>query len=525
MRSSANCAAFLDKATRRSDTPAEWIRDEKGGQRRSDYASYRDAFFLLSVMNQFTINVHFNGAAAEKLLKVALFSQQLRLPVAAGGSIEEVRLALARDAREARKRGTVQCFLSQIWFIFGMVISIQQSFGLLGENAPAQNLALGLAMVWFPVLMLCTVVDRNPAIPEATQRQLNTFLHLVREALLRDAGRFRYDHHIPKPTRVTSFDSVVSGSPIKTVHFSEAGRSSPNGTMYDVEFNSWFDSPECDTPDLQWIDSISAPALDEEGVFYSFAGQGRHHWHYGVAYPIIRGLKKDGISNARRGWSYDTDARQKLIATKRWDAKDRIHSWDLREFWQVLLALTIVWTSMLAAFLIAYFTPTVGLGCRAKGYMQFAVFCTGQGAIEMLTWAVTPHHKHETKFYKRARFYAKWTIRICECFNLSWLLYIIFAQALGAYNTCQCKCSTYGIGGGYINVNNILTPGAKEALPFWLAGTIMGCTMMAISFVFIAWEWVTQSHMSTEDYQQATKGLRTTRRFKTWTRWLAPLQA
>lgn len=266
-------------------------------------------------------------------------------------------------------------------------------------------------MCWFSVLMLATVVDRNPAIPEATQRQLNTFLHLVREALLRDAGRFRYDHHIPQPVRVTSFDSVVSGSPLKTVkHFTEAIRSSPNGTVVDVDLTSWFDSPECDTPDLRWIDSISAPSLDEEGVFYSFAGQGRQHWHYGVAYPIIRSLKKDGIFDARRGWSYDPDARRKLIATTKWDAKDRIHSWDLRELWQVLFSLLIVWTSMLAAFLIAYFTPTVGLGCRAKGYMQFSVFCTGQGAIEMLTWAVTPHHKHQTKFYKRTRFYAKWFI-------------------------------------------------------------------------------------------------------------------
>lgn len=109
MRSSANCAAFLDKATRRNDVPAAEIKDEKGELRRSDYASYRDAFFLLSVMNQFTINIHFNGAAAERLLKVALFSQKLRLPVAAGGSIEEVRMALARDAREARKRGTALC--------------------------------------------------------------------------------------------------------------------------------------------------------------------------------------------------------------------------------------------------------------------------------------------------------------------------------------------------------------------------------------------------------------------------------
>ncbi|KAK5106894.1 hypothetical protein LTS08_001017 [Lithohypha guttulata] len=528
MRSSANCAAFLDKATRRNDIPEAEIGNEKDGKQRSDFASYRDAFFLLSVMNQFTINLHFNGAAAEKLLKVALFSQQLRLPLSAGGSIEEVRQALARDTREARKRGTVQCFLAQLWFIFGLVISIQQSFGFLGDNANAQNLALGLAMIWFSVLMLSTVVDRNPALPEATQRQLNIFLGLVREALLRDAGRHRDIHQAPSaPARVTSFNSVVSGSPIKTATFTEAirARSSQDDTIVDNEIVNWFDSDECDTADLRWIDSISSPALDDAKFFYMFAGQGRHLWHYGVAYPVIRGLKKDGILDARRGWSYGADVRQKLIATKRWDAKDRIHSWDLREFWQIVASFVSIWMSLLAAFTIAYFTPTVGLGCRALGYMQFGIFCTGQGIIEMFIWAITPHHKHDTKFYKRTRFYGKWILRVCELTNLAWLMYIIFAQALGIYNTCYCKCSNYGIGGGYINLNNVLTPLPQQAKPYWLTGTIMGCTMMVLSFIFIAWEWVTQSHMSTEDYEHAMKGLRTTRRFKSWTRWLAPLQA
>lgn len=419
MRISANCAAFLDKATRRKDFPKEIIEDEKGHKTRSDYASYRDACFLLSVMNQYTINVRFNGASAEKLLKVALFSHDLRLPVAAGGSIEEVRQILARDTRESRKRGTVQCFLSMLWFIFGMVISIQQSFGLLGQEAPAQNLALGLAMVWFPILMLCTVVDRNPAVPEVTQRQLNIFLGLVREALLRDVGKYREEHQIFRlPARASSFDAAISGSPFRTVTFKEVittpkSPTSTNSGMFDGDKSpSWFDSAECDSQDLRWIEAISDPALDDAQFFNNFAGQGRRLWHYGVAYPIIEGLKKDGIIDARRGWSYSSNCRAKLISTANWNQDDRLHSWDLREWWQVLASLFMVWTSMLGGFLIGYFTPTVGLGCRSLGYLVYSVNCTGQGMIEMIVWAVTPHSKYGTKFYKRTRFWGFWFLRI-----------------------------------------------------------------------------------------------------------------
>ena len=215
MRTTANCAAFIDKSTDRNDIPNEYQEDGNGRKRQTDFSSYRDAFFLLSVMNQFTLNTSFNGAASEKLLKVALFSRRLRLP-AADSDMEDVRRALARDTRESRKRGTVQCFLSMIWFIFGLVLSIQQAFGLLGPDAASHNLALGLNVIWFPVLILCTVVDRNPAVPEATQRQLNTFLGLVREALLRDAGKVTGKQLHFRP-RVDSFDSVVTGSPVKVL--------------------------------------------------------------------------------------------------------------------------------------------------------------------------------------------------------------------------------------------------------------------------------------------------------------------
>lgn len=107
-----------------------------------------------------------------------------------------------------------------------------------------------------------------------------------------------------------------------------------------------------------------------------------------------------------------------------------------------------------------------------------------------------------------------------------WLLYIIFAQALGSYNTCACQVAGYGIAGGYINLNIVLVNGPPNvARKFWIAATTLGCAVLAGSFSMIVWEWVTQSHMSSEEYENAMKGLKLTRRFKKYTKFIFPFQA
>ena len=53
----------------------------------------------------------------------------------------------------------------------------------------------------------------------------------------------------------------------------------------------------------------------------------------------------------------------------------------------------------------------------------------------------------------------------------------------------------------------------------WGIGTVLSTSIMGIAFAFIVIEWCTQSHLSTENYQDAIQGLRRTRRFKKYTAW------
>lgn len=136
---------------------------------------------------------------AEKLLRIALFSDSLKLSstedrmvsgnmappiMATSTNLVLKRRALAQSLRENRKKGVVPVFVSLMWFLFSLVISIQASFGDLGSNQTAHDLALGLLLGWLPVMILVTIVDRNPTAIEAVRRKLNSLVDEVRTALL-----------------------------------------------------------------------------------------------------------------------------------------------------------------------------------------------------------------------------------------------------------------------------------------------------------------------------------------------------
>ncbi len=76
-------------------------------------------------MNQFTMKPNVSvKREAEGLLRIVLFSKDLQL------LDKNIRLAterqrLAKDLREARKRGVVPVFISTLWFLFSLAISIQ----------------------------------------------------------------------------------------------------------------------------------------------------------------------------------------------------------------------------------------------------------------------------------------------------------------------------------------------------------------------------------------------------------------
>lgn len=509
------CAMIVDMATRYEDVPGP----------ESEFANMRDSMLILSVMNQYSTRFTTCGKAAEKLLRIALFSNSLQLSSVADENRRSLvmrRRKLATTLRSGRRRGIVPVFITVMWFLFALGISIQGAFGHLGTNHTAHDLALGLLLAWLPVLTLCSIVDRNPAAADNTRLKLNGLIEHVRTALLNPALR----------------DTLLK----------------------DLEGPSSFD--------FDWTRELTCNDYSSGDFFTQFAGQGRKRFHYGVAQPILAGSEATFIAAHGRNWLEDAnDARTKLIHGE--ENSPGLRSFDFRELWQILSATILVVGTIAGAFIISFFTPTVGLGCRSGGYMIFVILAGSILITEMFVWWFLPEgelpesptgnwlRRYSTKSAlermitatgrqlervdsdaltlesrKRTRILLKWwttlslrdqleivMFRPGELVSTAWLCYIILAQTVGAYQNCACVSSTWSALGGYMDFEDVAYYRSAGVVVYWSIATALPCFIMTVGFAFIVTEWCSQSHLSSEDYEKASRGLRRTRWFKKNTAW------
>ena len=100
--------------------PYEVLPDED-----SEFSSIRDSFFILMNLNQYKMKpVISMTKEAEGLLRIALFSEDLTL-LGSKKTLSALRAKLARDLRSNRRRGVVPIFISTLWFLLALGISIE----------------------------------------------------------------------------------------------------------------------------------------------------------------------------------------------------------------------------------------------------------------------------------------------------------------------------------------------------------------------------------------------------------------
>ena len=85
---------------------------------------------------------------AERLLRLALFSNLLQLKGTSDprDNVLYRRTELAKNLREGRKKGVVPVFISFLWFMFALILTIDLAFGDIGNNETAHNLAMGMCI-------------------------------------------------------------------------------------------------------------------------------------------------------------------------------------------------------------------------------------------------------------------------------------------------------------------------------------------------------------------------------------------
>ena len=534
-----------------------------------DFNNIRDSFYILTAMNQFAVKpLPYEKQEAEGLLRIVLFSKDLRLIEYEGKhQIKQRNLAakradLAEALRKRRRRGVVPVFVSTMWFIFSLALSIQGAFGFVGENATAHDLALGLLMGWLPVLVLSSIIDRNPLSADDVRDKLNTLVSLVCRSL-------------QDPVIVTEYIQTYCGGENE-----EDMRQRVRDIVSRIE------------------------SLDSGDFFVQFAGQGRTRWHYGVAHPILSDLENVFIAEHGRDWlRHENEARNKLVLGS---ANRGLFWFDWRQLWHITMAVVIVAGECLGAFILSFYTPTIGLGCRSQGYLIFGLISLGLLILEFIIWRSTSEERENYNAQrqgnsrrgtfdaiagermrqasmatmKRTRswlegpidatedFIRKWFPLVfsytyigdrqhrrehlqrvvdnqfqamrhysarqwwnilffipAELTNTAWLFKVILAQTFGAYVNCWCQTSQYSSGGGYLDLSMVLDSELKYVMWSWVTGTVISGVVLVVALAYIVLEWCMQSHLSTLDRDDAREGLQRTRAFRRYTYYLRqPLQ-
>ncbi|KAL9600718.1 MAG: hypothetical protein Q9179_003120 [Wetmoreana sp. 5 TL-2023] len=490
------CALMVDMATKYDEYPAE----------PSEFSMMRDSMYILAIMNQYTVNPSLPPVEAERLLRLALFSNLLRLPDSGNDKMSLVnrRIDLANNLRENRKKGVVPIFVSFLWFVFSLGLSIDLAFTDIGTNETAHNLAIGFLMCWLPILVLASSVDRNLVSADAIRPKLNHLITEVRSALL-------------NPEILTKYMNETDTTP----------------------------------EDFSWMHCLNNEDLFPEDFFIGFGGQGRTHWHYGAAHPLLAGIESKFMAEYGRDWlRHGYAARLAIVVGSR--NINGLRMFDPRMVWQISASLFVIGGSVGGAFILSWFTPTVGLGCRTGGYLVYFVIAVALLAIELVVWWLTHETTHtpddliarlgnrlerrmssykglrkRSRMRQRLQQIPPWIqsftlrdvienaiIRPLEAANTVWLTYTVFAQTLGAYQTCECMGSTWAGQGGYIDFETYQYYADNGIYLSWGVATGLTLFVMSLGLLYVVFEYCTQSHLSTEDYGRAMKGLKQTRAFK-----------
>jgi len=398
---------------------------------------------------------------------------------------------------------------------------------------------MGLFISWLPILILCSILDRNPVASDDVQRKLNKLVDVVCDSLLHVDNRIDF---------IASFR----------------------------------DMPEAQQM-AYWVERIAARAGVIKGDYFcGFSGQARTRFHYGAAYAILSDIEKAYIAEHGRGWlDNPREARAALVLGQ----VDRGFTWlyvfsyslpqsflklfsDGRQLWQVLCSILLIGGTSAGAFVLSYNTPTVGLGCRTGGYLIFFIVALVLLVAEIAVWwGTSPLRKHElfnvhledytrhlASHHHRPRHTAlpglassksalsyvlgmievgvmqlamlplriipskskkrrleatrarlrdhfatlqnlttrNWLQRAfftpLECFNMVWACYLIFAQTIGAFNNCACMTSTWGRVGGYLDFTQFDVANGSLVEKYWIQGTAMTCVVMGLGMGYIVLE-------------------------------------
>ncbi len=139
--------------------------------------AWNDALYVLTCLNQFeALDAAGNEDGEQQKLFLRVLMYGLLRPTVHhnydghvdGELTTELLAQLALQLRMLRRRAVIPTLASLATFLVAFVFSVVLSFAEVGESSTVDPLILGLLFSWLPVLVIFTIVDRNPVSSDRT---------------------------------------------------------------------------------------------------------------------------------------------------------------------------------------------------------------------------------------------------------------------------------------------------------------------------------------------------------------------
>ncbi|KAH6869418.1 hypothetical protein B0T10DRAFT_533871 [Thelonectria olida] len=234
--------------------------------------------------------------------------------------------AMAFQLRMLRRRGVYPTFLSIFLFFIAYAVSLVLAFA-------AHSVAFGILISWFPLLVLFSVLDRNPVSADRSQRLISRWMQWV-------------------------------DSPNRPEH--------PNWWSQMREDASWKERGAQQTSFDRYISD--------------FVGQGRQIGYDGLPYAVLISVYDNPGVNRR----------MRPLRTIIDQSIRRLNGHRPGSWWVLsVISLALVWLEIGMAFMISYNIPTVGIGCRSASYLVYGCLSSLSWLIHLLPWFGSPGTKRK----------------------------------------------------------------------------------------------------------------------------------
>jgi hypothetical protein len=137
---------------------------------KTRHGLWNDAFYILSCVGQFDTPI---DPHKQQIFHNALVFGLFRPLAKNNGSVDhdqqytaELLSTIAFQLRVLRRRGVIPTLASLAIFLIAFLFSLVLAFADIDGNRTGAPLTLGLIYCWLPILVIFSIIDRNPVSAE-----------------------------------------------------------------------------------------------------------------------------------------------------------------------------------------------------------------------------------------------------------------------------------------------------------------------------------------------------------------------